>query len=95
MISIFRLQVESSSVGGGGLMHGIRIPQQEFALKMQGGGDVFAGPYGNSYLPQMEQQEPKGQVLFHLGKVRMLPLATHSHTHYHLFPLLPLSMCVD
>ena len=42
--------------GGGeveGLMHEIKIPQQEFALKMQGGGGglyarggVFAGHYG-------------------------------------------------
>ena len=24
-------------LGGGGLMHGIKIPQQDFALKMQGG----------------------------------------------------------
>ena len=29
--SIFRLRDESSS-GGGGLMHGIKIPQYEFAL---------------------------------------------------------------
>ena len=33
-------------------MRGIKIPQQDFALKMQGGayargGDVFAGHYGN------------------------------------------------
>ena len=38
--------------GGGGLMRGIKIPQYEFALKMQGGGGlcarggVFAGHYG-------------------------------------------------
>ena len=37
----------------GGLMHGIKIPQYEFALKMQGGGGlmregggIFAGHYG-------------------------------------------------
>ena len=29
-------------------MRGIRIPQYEFALKMQGGG-VFAGHYGTWY----------------------------------------------
>ena len=40
-------------LGGGGLMRGIKIPQQEFALKMQGrlmreggGGGIFAGHYG-------------------------------------------------
>ena len=33
--------------GGGGLMCGIKIPQQDFVLKMQGGGGggVFAGHY--------------------------------------------------
>ena len=39
--SIFQLRDESSSVCvcvvGGGLMHGIKTPQQDFALKMQGG----------------------------------------------------------
>ena len=35
-------------------MRGIKIPQQDFALKMLGGlmregGDVFAGHYGNSF----------------------------------------------
>ena len=34
IISIFRLRDESS--WGGGLMYGIKIPQQDFALKMQG-----------------------------------------------------------
>ena len=40
-------------LGGGGLMRRIKIPQQEFALKMQGrlmheggGGSIFAGHYG-------------------------------------------------
>ena len=36
--------------GGGGLMRGIKIPQYEFVLKIQGGlcarGSVFAGHYG-------------------------------------------------
>ena len=27
-------------------MRGIKTPQQDFALKMQGGGGVFAGQYG-------------------------------------------------
>ena len=31
----------------GGLMRGIRIPQQDFALKTMGGEGVFAGHYGN------------------------------------------------
>ena len=36
--------------GGGGVMRGIKIPQYEFALKMQGGGlcargGIFAGHY--------------------------------------------------
>ena len=35
LIAIFRLRDESSS-GGWGLMRGIKIPQQDFALKMQG-----------------------------------------------------------
>ena len=35
--------------GGGGLMRGIKIPPQDFALKMQGGGGVvFARHYGAS-----------------------------------------------
>jgi len=48
---IFRLwdEYESSSVVGG-LMRGRKIPQQDFALKRQGGlmreGAVFAGHYG-------------------------------------------------
>ena len=29
--------------GGGGLMRGIKIPQQDFALKMQGGGLMREG----------------------------------------------------
>ena len=37
--------------GVGGLMRGIKIPQQEFVRKMQGGlcamGGVFAGHYGS------------------------------------------------
>ena len=36
LISNFQLRDESSS-GGWGLMHRIKIPQQDFALKMQGG----------------------------------------------------------
>ena len=40
---------------GGGLMRGIKIPLQDFALKMQGGimheGGVFAGHYGKSFVP--------------------------------------------
>ena len=35
-------------LGGGGLMRGIKIPQQEFALKECGGGDVLSGHYGNT-----------------------------------------------
>ena len=31
-------------------MRGIKIPQQNFALKMQGGGGVFAGHYGITVL---------------------------------------------
>ena len=30
----------------GGLLCGIKIPQQDFALKMPGGGGIFAGHYG-------------------------------------------------
>ena len=57
IISVIRLQDKSSSGrGGGGLMRGIKIPQQDFALKMLGGlmrewgggGGVFAGHYGTS-----------------------------------------------
>ena len=33
---------------GGWLMHGIKIPQQNFALKKEGG--VFVGHYGNRFL---------------------------------------------
>ena len=44
----------SSGEWDGGLMCGIKIPQQEFALKMQGGfcarGGIFAGHYGNYLL---------------------------------------------
>ena len=42
--------LDKSSLGG--RMCGIKIPQQDFALKMQmgglmlGGGDIFAGHYG-------------------------------------------------
>ena len=32
-------------LGGGGLMCGIKIPHQEFALKMQGGGGGGGGAY--------------------------------------------------
>ena len=53
--SIFQQWDESSSGGWGGwLMHWIKIPQQEFALKMQGGlmregvGGVFVGHYGTT-----------------------------------------------
>ena len=35
-------EYESSS-GVGGLMHGIKIPQQDFALKRQGGGAYARG----------------------------------------------------
>ena len=31
-------------------MHGIKIPQQEFVLKMQGGGGILAEYYGIRYL---------------------------------------------
>ena len=43
-------------LGGVGLMRGIKIPQQEFALKMQGEGSrggVFAGHYGNLTNPRV------------------------------------------
>ena len=30
---------------GGGLMCRIKTPQQDYALKMQGGGGIFAGHY--------------------------------------------------
>ena len=36
-------------------MHGIKIPQQEFALKMQGGGGVFAGHYGITLTSKLQQ----------------------------------------
>ena len=32
---------------GGGLIRGIKIPQQELEPKTRGGGGVIAGPYGN------------------------------------------------
>ena len=38
---------------GGGLIREIKIPQQDFALKLQGGLCVFAGHYGN-YTPKIE-----------------------------------------
>ena len=39
--------------GGGGRKREQKgkIPQQEFVLKMQGGGGVFAGHYGTTQLP--------------------------------------------
>ena len=37
LISVIRLRDKSSSLGEGGLMRGIKIPQQDFALKMPGG----------------------------------------------------------
>ena len=37
IISVIRLRDKSSSGGGGGLMRGIKIPQQDVALKMPGG----------------------------------------------------------
>ena len=43
-----------STAEGGGLMHGIKIPQQDFALKIQGrggGGGLFAGHYGTVMEP--------------------------------------------
>ena len=45
--AVIRLRDKSSS--GVGLMRGIKIPQQDFALKMPGGlmREVFAGHYGN------------------------------------------------
>ena len=43
---IFRLWDESFFWGGGGLMRGIKIPKQNFVLKMRGGGGIFAGRYG-------------------------------------------------
>ena len=51
-MSIFRLRDESSGEGvEGELMHGIKVPQQDFSLKMQvelmhEGGGVFVGHYG-------------------------------------------------
>ena len=43
----------------------------------------------NSYIPQMEQHEPEGRMLFRLGNITILldvTLGTHCHTHYHLHP---------
>ena len=44
--SKFTVHNKSSLGEGRGLMHGIKIPQQDFALKMWGGGGIFAGHYG-------------------------------------------------
>ena len=34
-----------------------------------------------------DRAEPEGRMLLHLGNViKMLPLATHCHTHYHVYP---------
>ena len=44
IILLFRLWDESS-YWGGGVMHGIIIPQQDFALKMQGGAYARGGAY--------------------------------------------------
>ena len=44
-------------------------------------------------IPQTEQHEPKGQMLFCLGNeiiCWMLPLATHYNIHYHIHPGIPL-----
>ena len=54
LISVIQLRDKSSSGGGGELMRGIKIPQQDFALKMPGGlmregGGLFAGHYGIIY----------------------------------------------
>ena len=41
----------------------------------------------NNYIPQTEQHEPEGRMLFPLANVTylldVLPLATHCHIHYH------------
>ena len=39
---------DKSSSGGGGVMHGIKIPQQDFVLKMTGG--AYARGGGGAYL---------------------------------------------
>ena len=43
---------------GGALMCRIKIPLQDFVLKMQGGGGIFAGHYGiylriNLWMPRL------------------------------------------
>ena len=50
IISVIRLQDKSSSGGGGGLMRGIKIPQQDFALRMSGGLMHEGGGGGGGYL---------------------------------------------
>ena len=61
---------------GGGLMRGIKIPQQEFALKCRGGlcarGGVFAGHYGIS---QMSNTVRKVMVV----TSKDLPVPNRSH----------------
>ena len=59
IISIFRLRDESSSGGrwGWGLICGIKIPQQDFVLKMQGGGVMREGVRGGAYLQDTTVQK--------------------------------------
>ena len=52
-LPIHHRDLEPDCGGRGGLMRGIKIPPQDFALKMQGGGGglcarggIFAGHYG-------------------------------------------------
>ena len=37
------IRLRDKSLGVGGLMRGIKIPQQDFALKMRGGGGGYLG----------------------------------------------------
>ena len=62
-------------------MRGIKIPLQDFALKMQGRarGGIFVGHYGKTLDPRNSILTTEVLVSFHHGKVYLVPEFEHSN----------------
>ena len=84
--------------GQGGLKLEINIPPQHILAKSKGGliieGGVSSSEYGSSYIPQTEQHEPEGRMLFCLGNVTNLLDVTPSNQMPHQLSPPPIPLCV-
>ena len=72
-------------LGGWGLMHGIKIPQQEYVLKMQGGAYARGGVYLRDEQHQEKPQVTQNKFILNVPQIARPAVA--------ISPIQPLSTC--